>query len=188
MSHTVFIRNMVCNRCKMIVEREFQNAGLKPMSLELGLVELDEEPSDETLDQLQTKLQSYGFDIIEERNAKLVSQLKSFVIGLVQNEKLEDNALPLSKLIEKQFHKDYDALSRLFSSMEQTTLEKFFIAQKIEKVKEWLAYDEMPLKEMAVKLGYSSTAHLSNQFKQHTGMSPAEFRRSKQHRTPLDEL
>lgn len=179
---------MVCNRCVMLVRREFESAGLVPLAISLGTVELESPPNASALARVQDVLQTYGFDIIEERNARLVSQLKSFVIDLVQNGKLEDNALPLSKLVEKQFNKDYDALSRLFSSMEATTLEKYFIAQKIERVKEWLAYDDMPLKEMAYKLGYSSTAHLSNQFRQHTGLSPAEFKRSNRHRTPLDEL
>lgn len=179
---------MVCNRCKLVVKQEFQAAGFQPLSVELGVVELDSEPDEDAMHRLQSKLQAYGFDVIEERNAKTVSRLKAFIVELVQDEKLEDNRLPLSKLVEKRFNKDFDSLSRLFSSMEPSTLEQFFIAQKIEKVKEWLAYGEMPLKEMVYKLGYSSTAHLSNQFKQHTGLSPAEFRKSKQHRTPLDEL
>ncbi|HZF99576.1 MAG TPA: hypothetical protein VEY71_01165, partial [Chitinophagales bacterium] len=100
----------------MLVRREFESAGLVPLAISLGTVELESPPNASALARVQDVLQTYGFDIIEERNARLVSQLKSFVIDLVQNGKLEDNALPLSKLVEKQFNKDYDALSRLFSS------------------------------------------------------------------------
>ena len=186
---TLYIKNMVCNRCIMVVKQELENEGLHPERVSLGEVILKEDQlTDAQQTKLDLRLKELGFERIDDRKARLIEAIKNKVINMIHHTDKVDMKFNWSTVLADELHYEYNYLSNLFSSVEGITLEQYIIRQKIEKVKEWLAYDEMPLKEMAYRLGYSSTAHLSNQFKQTTGMSPAEFRRTKQHRTPLDEL
>ena len=187
MSTVLHIKNMVCQRCVRVVREELERAGYKPLRVELGEAEIADE--DTNRGKLAALLAANGFELLEEKSAKLVNDIKAFVIALVRSGKLENEKQKLSELVEAHFHKDYGYLSQLFTQAKTTTLERYIIAQKVELVKEWLAYGELTLSQMAVKLGYSSVAHLSAQFKQITGFTPSAFKQLKHHkRKGLDEL
>ncbi|RRN78101.1 AraC family transcriptional regulator [Pseudoxanthomonas sp. SGD-10] len=184
----LFIKNMVCNRCIMAVQSELEKQELSPKSISLGEVELEEEPSVEQKSKLSTALEKLGFEMIDDKKSRLIESIKTTIIDLVHH---QDNGakVNLSDLLSDRLHHDYNYLSNLFSEVEGTTIEKYFIAQKIEKVKELLVYDELSLSEIAFRLNYSSVAYLSNQFKKVTGLSPSHFKNLKENkRKPLDNV
>ncbi|MBK9292496.1 MAG: helix-turn-helix transcriptional regulator [Bacteroidetes bacterium] len=184
----IYIKNMVCNRCILVVKNELERIGFKPTHLTLGEVELGREINDAEKETINNHLQTFGFELIDDKKSRLIGQIKSLIIELVhhQNSELKAN---LSDLLSGKLHHDYTYLSNLFSEVEGTTIEKYFIAQKIEKVKELLVYDELSLSEIAFQLNYSSVAHLSNQFKKVTGLTPSHFKNIKiDKRKPLDEV
>jgi AraC family transcriptional regulator len=184
----LFIKNMVCNRCIMAVRQEFEKAGIKPASIVMGEVELLKEPSTGQYQQLDQNLKTLGFEILDSQRQKLIEKVKTFLIEKVQSGNIEEH-FPLSDFLSKKLHKEYSRISRLFSEVEGITVEQFFILQKIEKVKEWLVYEEETLSEIAWKLGYSSVAHLSAQFKKVTGLTPSIFKKPGLHnRKSLDEI
>lgn len=183
-----YIKNMVCNRCKMAVRAGFEKTGLIPVSVELGEVETREEPSTPQMEQLNNTLKGLGFELIDNKKVRTIEKIKNAIIRLVHDAG-DDNKINLSAYITSQVNKDYNYLSNLFSEVEGTTIEKFFIAHKIEKVKELLVYDELTLSEIAHRLGYSSVAYLSNQFKKITGFTPSYFKSLKENkRKNIDEL
>lgn len=169
---------MVCGRCKMVVKSELEKLGLHPLSIELGEVEIKESSIDKIRAELLHNLQSLGFDLIDDKKSKTIEKIKNLIIDLVQN-KNNQISTNLSDYLSEALRQDYSTLSNLFSEVESTTIEKYFINQKIEKVKELLMYDEMTLNEIAFLLNYSSVAHLSNQFKKITGFSPSYFKKLK---------
>ena len=186
----LYIKNMVCNRCIYMVGRLFEQTGLQPQSVKLGEVELAAPPSPEQLATLREKLHEFGFEIITDQKRRIIEKIRTLVIEHIQQDDYIKERGPLfSTVLASRLNKDYSYLSKLFSEVEGLTIEKYIIRQKIEKVKEWLAYDELSLGEMAHRLGYSSVAHLSSQFKKTTGFTPSAFRKQKSHhRRPLDEL
>ena len=182
------IKNMVCNRCIMAVTDVFRNAGHNPESVSLGEVETKEEIPSTDGEIISRKLQELGFEIIDDNKGQLIEKIKNIIIELVHYGK-DDEHFNYSTLIESELHKDYNYLSNLFSSVEGTTIEKYIIHQKIEKVKELLVYGELTLSEIAFQMGYSSVAHLSSQFKKVTGLTPSHFKHLGNHkRRPLDEV
>lgn len=182
---TIYIKNMVCQRCVRVVREELTKAGWVVHEVTLGRAVLDIENPKEVAPVLERN----GFALLEDSKARRVEQVKTVLIELVRGDRLETESVTVSRYLQDQLRLDYSALSSLFSSMESITIERFFILQKIERVKEWLAYGEWTLSEMAYKLGYSSVAHLSSQFKQVTGMTPTEFKRmSAEGRKSLDEV
>jgi AraC family transcriptional regulator len=184
---SINIKNMVCDRCIRVVKEELERAGLNVTSVQLGKVVIDQSSVD--LPQISSILSANGFELLEEKSAQLINEIKLFVIDLIRSGSLKENKLKMSTVLEEHFHKDYGYLSQIFSQAENNTIEKFIIHQKTELVKEWLIYDEMSLAEIADELGYSSTAHLSSQFKQVTGFSPTAFKNLKSHhRQSLDQL
>lgn len=179
---------MVCNRCVMVVRNIIEKAGLEPVSVELGDVELKEAPTDEQLEQIDKELESVGFEILTDQKRKIIEKIKSTIVQHIQGEE-PDDTLNFSDLLSSALNKEYSYLSKLFSEAEGVTIEKYIIDQKIERVKELLAYGELTLSEISYKLGYSSVAHLSSQFKKVTGFNPTDFRKMKDHhRKPLDEV
>ncbi|WP_185154999.1 AraC family transcriptional regulator [Dysgonomonas sp. HDW5B] len=183
-----YIKNMVCNRCKMMVKSELEKLGLHPVSVSLGEVDLTEElqPADKV--KLAVVLESLGFAMIDDKKSRVIGQIKTLIIELVH---YNDNELRmnLSYLLSERLHLDYNYMSNLFSEIESTTIEKYFIAQKVERVKELLVYDELTLSEIAFKLNYSSVAYLSSQFKKITGLTPSHFKNIRtEKRKSLDEL
>lgn len=169
---------MVCSRCKMVVKSELEKSGLHPITVELGEVEIQESNIEAIKAELLHNLQSLGFDLIDDKKSKTIEKIKNLIIDLVQNKNNQIN-VNLSDYLTQHLSQDYSTISNLFSEVEGVTIEKYFINQKIEKVKELLIYDEMTLNEIALLLNYSSVAHLSNQFKKVTGFSPSFFKQLK---------
>lgn len=174
----LYIKNMVCSRCIMVVKSEFEKLGLPAIAVELGEVELEYEITESQKDILLQNLQNLGFDLIDDKKTKTVERIKNLIVDLVHH-KNNDLKINLSEYLSEDLNQDYNSLSNLFSEVENTTIEKYFISQKIEKVKELLVYDEHSLSEIADILNYSNVAHLSNQFKKITGFTPTSFKQSK---------
>jgi len=172
----VYIKNMVCNRCIMVVRQEFEKAGLKPVDVKMGEVELARKPTDAQLKKFNSSLNRLGFEILDNQKQKQIERIKNLLIEKIQSGDVEEH-FTLSAFLVKKLNKEYSQLSRLFSEVEGITIEQFLILQKIEKVKEWITYAELTLSEIAWKLGYSSVAHLSAQFRKITGMTPTEFKK-----------
>ncbi len=171
----IYIKNMVCNRCKMVVKTILEKLGLHPVQVELGEVTLQENDISGIKEQLKQELQSFGFDLLDNKKTKTIEKIKNRIVDLVQN-KNSNLQITLSDYLVQELHQDYSALSNLFSQVEGTTIEKYYIIQKIEKVKELLVYDELSLSEIAFQLNYSSVGYLSNQFKKVTGLTPSHFK------------
>jgi len=162
----------------MVVKSEFEKLGLQTIAVELGEVELKEEIDDTQKEVVLQNLQSLGFDLIDDKKTKTVERIKNLIVDLVHH-KNNDLKINLSDYLAENLNQDYNSLSNLFSEIENTTIEKYFISQKIEKVKELLIYNELSLSEIADILNYSNVAHLSNQFKKITGFTPTSFKQSK---------
>ncbi|PHR46398.1 MAG: AraC family transcriptional regulator [Fluviicola sp.] len=172
----LYVKNMVCNRCKMVVKSILEKLELHPLQMELGEIEILENDISKVKEKLNQELQAVGFDLLDDKRTKTIEKIKNRIIDLVQNKsgKLD---IKLSDYLTQEIHQDYSSLSNLFTEVEGTTIEKFYILQKIEKVKELLVYDELTLSEIAYQLNYSSTAYLSNQFKKVTGLTPSHFKK-----------
>lgn len=184
----IYIRNMVCNRCIMIVEDIMNKINIDFKEVLLGEVILKGRLSEENKQRVKESLEALGFELIEDKNSRVIEKIKSIIIDLIQNKNSELHT-NLSDLLSKELNQDYSSLSNLFSEVEGTTIEKYFIAQRIEKVKELLVYDELTLTEIAYMLNYSSVAYLSNQFKKVTGLTPGHFKKIKESkRKPLDRI
>jgi AraC-like DNA-binding protein len=182
----LIIKNMVCPRCITSVEELLKKNDLKTKYVRLGEVELEVEPNKDQLQQLGEDLKSRGFELLDDQKMQLIEQVKNLLIQKVQSGNIEDH-FSVSKYLGSHIFKDYSSISRLFSEVEGITIEQFLILQKIEKTKEWLIYDEQSLSQVAFNLGYSSTQHLSNQFKKVTGMTPSQFKQlGAVHRKPID--
>ncbi len=179
---------MVCNRCIMVVQNEMDKLGIHANTIKLGEVTLDHELSAEKRKALDNALTNVGFELIDDRKSRIIEQIKTIIIELVHHQE-SDKKYNLSDVLNHTLNHDYSYLSNLFSEVEGTTIEKYFIAQKIEKVKELLVYDELTLSEIAYRLNYSSVAYLSNQFKKVTGLTPSYFKKIKEDkRKPLDKV
>lgn len=169
------IKNMVCNRCKMVVKSELKKLGINPLNIELGEVTIEKDLDASEKERLDIVLKELGFELIDDKKGRYIEKIKSLIIKLI-HEQNNDLKITLSDYLTQNVYHDYFYLSNLFSEIEGTTIEKYFIAQKIERVKELLAYKELSLGEIAFQLNYSSVAHLSNQFKKVTGLSPSHFK------------
>ncbi|EOZ95798.1 putative regulatory protein [Indibacter alkaliphilus LW1] len=176
MNQTLYIKNMVCPRCIMAVETVLDELEIPYKSVQLGQVDFSQAIPKGKMESLDKKLTGLGFELLESGKSSLISQIKTLIIDQIhhKNEALRVN---FSTLLSDQLHHDYTYLSRLFSSVEGITIEKFITKQRIEKVKEMLFYDELTLAEIAFKLDYSSSAYLSTQFKKETGMTPSQFKK-----------
>jgi AraC-like DNA-binding protein len=159
----------------MVVKQEFEKAGLNPINVIMGEVELANSLTDSELKNIGEKLSDLGFEILDNKAHKQIEKIKNLLIKKVQSGEIEEH-FSLTEFLSSALNKEYTQLSRLFSEVEGLTIEQFFILQKIEKVKEWLVYNELTLSEIAWKLGYSSVAHLSAQFKKITELTPSHFK------------
>lgn len=179
---------MVCNRCIMMIENELNNLKIPIQNITLGEVHLKDVLTDEQRTLLEKAITPLGFEIIDDKRSRIIQKIKTLIIDLVHQ---QDNSLKtnLSEFLSSELHHDYNYLSNLFSEIEGTTIEKYFINQKIERVKELLVYDELTLSEIAFQLNYSSVSYLSNQFKKVTGLSPSHFKKiGMNRRKSLDEV
>ena len=179
---------MVCNRCITAVRQELDTLQLTASSITLGEIVLDKEPTEKQLTQLENNLSNLGFEILDESRKRLIEKIKNIIVTQVHYTDM-DKKNNFSEILSKKLNKDYSYLSGLFSEVEGVTIEKYIINQKIEKVKELIIYDELNFGEIAFKLGYSSIAHLSAQFKKVTGLTPSHFKKmSSRQRKPLDSI
>ena len=188
---TLYIKNMVCNRCIAAVKQELEKQGLHPEKITLGEVEISDHLSEKQLHDLDAALLELGFERIDDRKARLIEAIKNKIIQLIHHSDGVDIKVNWSRILSEQMHYEYNYLSSLFSSVEGITVEQYIIRQKIEKVKELLFYDELTLSQIANRLGYSSVAHLSAQFKKVTGLTPSEMKKSRDlhhNRKPLDSI
>lgn len=184
----LYIKNMVCPRCITAVRNELAQMGLQVTSLELGEAEIARDLSSDELANLNDALKKLGFELIGDRKSRIIEQIKNEIVYLVHHsdEILKTN---LSAWLADRLHYDYTYLSNIFSEVEGTTIEKYYIAQRIEKVKELLVYDELSLSEIADAMGYSSPAYLSSQFKKVTGLTPTFYKSIKEtKRRNINEL
>lgn len=185
---TIHIKNMVCDRCKMAVKSVLTGIGLNPIQIELGEVQLAEEDISAVKHQLTGALQALGFELLNDKKARTIEKIKNLIVDITQNRSSRLD-LNLSTYLQQELHQDYSSLSNLFSQVEGVTIEKYYIHQKIEKVKELLVYDELTLSEIADQLHYSSVAYLSNQFKKVTGLTPSHFKKMRpRKRKSLDDV
>jgi AraC-like DNA-binding protein len=184
---TLYVKNMVCDRCIRVVTQELENIGLDVRSVTLGEVTLTGNSRDLPLVQIRKTLEENGFELIEDRKARTIEQLKLAIIRLIREP--GDRKLKYSAYLSKELGLEYHYLSTLFSSVENVTIEQYIIRQRVERAKELLKYGEKTLSEIAYELGYSSVQHLSNQFKHITGLTPTQFKRMTVNtRNPLDHV
>jgi AraC-like DNA-binding protein len=177
----LLIKNMVSLRCKMIVRSELEKMRLQSTSVELGEVEIEEDLSPEQQQELKISLLKFGLELLEDKKSILIEKIKNVIVELIHYSD-EPPLLNFSAYLSEKLDYDYNYLSNLFSEVKGTTIEHFIIAHKIERAKELLIYDELTLTEIAEKLHYSNVAHLSNQFKKVTGLTPSFFKKMKNKR------
>lgn len=187
-SRTLYIKNMVCNRCIKVVSNELTGLGYEIKSIELGKVDI---LSNESFDMetISDVLQGNGFELIDDRKSRVIEAIKTEIIRIIHHKKEIPAHMNLSQHLERELGHDYSYLSNLFSSTEGLTIEKYVIFQKVEKIKELLVYDELSLNEIADQMGYSSVQYLSSQFKKATGLTPSHFKQiGEKKRKPLDKM
>ena len=180
---------MVCNRCNMVVELELKKLNLTPLSVTLGEVSIEEDINDGQKQEISNVLLSLGFELIDDKRSRLIEQIKTSIVDLIHYSGNSELKVNLSDFLSEKINHDYNYMSNIFSEVEGTTIEKYLIAQKVERVKELLVYDELTLSEIADQLNYSSVAHLSSQFKKTTGLTPSHFKQvGSEKRKPLDKV
>lgn len=182
---TYYIKNMVCLRCIKAVEGMLTELNAQIADVRLGEALLTRPLSSNATGQFRAQLAQAGFELLDDNRSQQIIKIKSIIIDHIHY--LEDEKFSFPKVLASELNKEYSQLSKLFSETEGITIEHFVILQKIEKVKEFLAYKQMNLNEISYKLGYSSVAHLSAQFKKVTGLTPSQFKAQGSHlRKSLD--
>lgn len=170
----IYIKNMVCPRCISAVENAFLDIQVQPLQVLLGEVTLSKELNTQQARQIRETLESLGFEVLDDNRKQQIEKIKSLIIDHIHHR--EDGKFVFSEVLASQLNKEYSQLSKLFSVTEGITIEQFVILQKTEKVKELIIYNQMNLSEIADKMGYSSVAHLSAQFKKTIGLTPSQFK------------
>ncbi len=174
---TLLIKNMVCSRCIMVVDQLIRETGIEGYEVHLGRVVVEDQLSQEQKTDFKNKLEEVGFELLSNEEDQTIERIKTLLREQIEKEDRFNN-LSLKEIISQAFPKNYNQLSTLFSESEGKTMERYFIELKIEKVKEHIKYDQLSISEISYELGYSSPQHLSKQFKQITGMTTSEFRKS----------
>jgi AraC-like DNA-binding protein len=179
---------MVSNRCKMAVKEVLKSLGLHFILVDLGEVEIMEDITSDQREQVKTDLLKSGLELMDDKRAILIEKIKNIIIEMVHytDAMIKTN---FSDFLSEKLNYDYTYLANLFSEVQGTTIEHFIISHKIERIKELIIYDELNITEIAYKMNYSSVAHLSNQFKKVTGLSPSHFKllKDKKH-NPIEEV
>ncbi len=179
---------MVCPRCITAVQDIFNTLYIEIVTIKLGEVVTDVEMSVIQKEQLEKALLENGFELLQDYKSKIITEIKTIIISEIHH-KTTDFKINFSELLSSLLHQEYSSLSKLFSAVEGITIERFILKQKIEKVKELLIYNQLNLSEIAFQMNYSSTAHLSSQFKKETGMSPSVFKKMRNpNRQPLTDI
>ena len=184
----LYIKYMVSLRCKMMVKEELKKLGLHYIFVNLGEVEIMENLSEETRTELKNALLQSGLELMDDKRAILIEKIKNLIIEMVHHSD-EMIKVNLSAYLSEKLNHDYTYLANLFSEVQGTTIEHFMISHKVERIKELIIYDELNISEIAWKMNYSSVAHLSNQFKKVTGLSPSHFKQLKnKRRIPIEDV
>lgn len=184
----LYIKYMVSLRCKMVVKEELKRLGLHYVVVDLGMIEILEDLSLSQFNELKLNLATSGLELLDDKRAILIEKIKSVIVEMVHYTE-EVPKTNYSNYISEKLHLDYNYLSSIFSEVKGITIQQFIIIHKIERVKELLLYDELNLTEISQILDYSSVAHLSNQFKKITGLTPSYFKKMKLKRTQnLDNI
>ncbi|MDP3358642.1 MAG: AraC family transcriptional regulator [Lutibacter sp.] len=182
------IKNMVSNTCKVLVKEELKKLGLHFIVVDLGEIDVMEDISEEQRNQLKIDLSQFGLELLDDKRIVLIEKIKNLIIEMIQNSD-ETIKIKFSIFLSEKLHHNYTYLANLFSEVQGISIQQFIILHKIERVKELMFYDELNLKEIAYRLNYSSVAHLSNQFKKVTGLSPGHFKQLKDKiRSPIEEI
>lgn len=184
----LFIKYMVSTRCKMVVKDELKKLGLHFVVVDLGEVDIMETINTEQRMELKAALLASGLELMDDKKAMLIEKIKNAIVEMVHysDELIKTN---FSDFLSKKLNHDYTYLANLFSEVQGTTIEQFIINHKIERIKELIIYGELNITEIAWKMNYSSVAHLSNQFKKNTGLTPSHFKQMKnKRRSPLEEV
>lgn len=184
----LYIKNMVSLRCRMVVQQEFQKLELRYNNIDLGRIEISEEITNDKHEQLKANLLKWGLELMEDKKSILVEKTRILIIEMIHySDELPD--VNNSDYLSERLGYDYSYLSNIFSEVKGVSLQHFIIQHKIERVKELLLYDELNLSEISYQLHYSSVAHLSNQFKKITGVTPSFYKKMKQKRSKnLEDL
>ncbi|MCC9043414.1 helix-turn-helix domain-containing protein [Myroides sp. M-43] len=181
------IKNMVCYRCILVVEQELKKIGILEAKVQLGKVALMYSLSEQTLTSFEERLQVLGFELLVEKQEIVIESIKQLILEIVQKD--TRLATKLSYLISENLGIDYSYASKMFSERESITIEKFYIYQRIERVKEYISYGEMTLLEIANKMYYNDLSHLSKQFKSVMGMSPSQYKKEQNYnRNYIDKI
>lgn len=190
LENTLFIKNMVCRRCILAVEEVLKKSSIHFQQIIVGEIHLSEKITRQQIDLLGEDLAKIGLELIDNSTSNTIEKIKQLVIKKARNDVAEKEIkMKLSTYLSQNLHYEYTYLSSFFSSVEGRTIENYFIEQRIEKVKELLVYKEMTLSEIAFEMEYSSVAHLSNQFKKITGLTPSHFKQvGSQKRKLLDQV
>lgn len=189
-TQSIYIKNMVCNRCIKVVREEFEKLGLVIKNIQLGEVEILKDNAKLDMQKIDNVLKSNGFELLDNKNSKIIEKVKILIIDMIRKvDSGKDIDINFSEYLAQETGLNYNYLSTLFSSLEGITIEKYIIHQKIEKVKELIVYGELTLSEISFRLDYSSVQHLSNQFKKITGLTPSYFKSLKsKNRRALDNI
>ena len=174
---------MVCDRCVISVNRVLDDLEIRYKFISLGEYRANIK-NNTVLNQLKSELEKLGFDLIGDKKKIISSKIKSILIDVLSNNIVENNSI--SSILLKNFNYSYNHLSKVFKSSENISIEKYFLKLKIEKIKEYLSYDELSIKEISYKLNYNSVSHLSNHFKKATGFSPSKYKKNKFKRVGLN--
>lgn len=174
----LYIKNMVCIRCKMVVKQELKRRSLRYATVDLGEVDMIDEITGGQLTDLTAGLKKFGLEVMDNRKSILIERIKKVVVELIHYIE-EPSKINFSDHLTEKLNYDYTYMANLFSEVEGVTIEHYLISHKIERVKELLVYDELSLTEISYKMHYSSVAHLCNQFKKTTGLTPSHFKKLK---------
>lgn len=184
----LFIKYMVSNRCKIAVKEALKKLGLHYIVVDLGEVEIMEDINEEEREQIRIALHFLGLELMDDKKAILIEKIKNIIIEMVHhsNDLIKTN---FSDYLSQKLNYDYSYMANLFSEVQGITVEQFIISHKVERIKELIMYDELNITEIALMMNYSSVAHLSNQFKKVTGISPSHFKQMKdKKRSPIEEI
>jgi len=187
--YVLHIKNMVCPRCIKVVSEELERLNFNILSIKLGEVVLPSRPDERQMKLISGAMERNGFELLSDQKSKLIARIKKEIVEMIHYREDVTSSENLSTRLARSIGRDYSYLSKLFSNVEGISIERFVILQRIEKVKELLIYDELSISQIAYQLGYSSSQHLSSQFRNVTGITPSQFRKSgKRKRKPLDDV
>lgn len=173
----------------MAIETALKEFSIEFTEVNLGEVCLKNKLKEAQKELFREKIESIGFELLSDRKSQMIEKVKNVIVEIVHYQDQSINNTHIREILSNKINYSYSSLSKLFSEVEGVTIEKYYINQKVEKIKELLEYDELNINEIAFNLGYSSVQHLSNQFKKVTGMSPSSFKKANEKiRKPLDEV